>query len=354
MPNVIIIVLCVLDLLAPLARAQPVAATPTVLDTPTAMQTATAAERSTAPATASPVVETPAPTAAGSRLPEDTPTPAATSTPSLTPTPALYERLGGDEVVHRVAGRDSIEKIARAAGVSPKVIIAMNGLKGRRLHRGQRLVVSTRHILPITLSDGIVINIGERRLYWVQQGSLVAEMPVGVGRIDWSTPPGEYTIVSRRRDPVWHVPPSIQKEMKERGKPVKTRVRPGPKNPLGKFWLQLSVPGYGIHGTNAPWTVGKDTTHGCVRLRPQDIERLYNEVPDGTIVDVINQPVKLARLTDGHVYIEAHAVEDDAGIPAEDLAERLRAAGLADIVDLGAAQRALDDTWGIAVDVTRH
>lgn len=260
----------------------------------------------------------------------------------------------GGEIVQRVSGRGSIEKIARVTGVSPKVIIAMNGLKGRRLHRGQRLVVSTRHILPTTLSDGIVINIGERRLYWMQKGSLTADMPVGVGRIDWATPAGEYTIVSRRRDPVWHVPPSIQEEMKESGKPVKTRVPPGPKNPLGKFWLQLSVPGYGIHGTNAPWTVGKDTTHGCVRLRPQDIERLYKEVPDGTIVNVINQPVKLARLADGHIYIEAHGVEENTGIPPEDLAERLRVAGLADAADREAAQRVLDDAWGIAVDVTRH
>jgi L,D-transpeptidase ErfK/SrfK len=192
-------------------------------------------------------------------------------------------------------------------------------------------------------------------LYWVRHGEVVYSFPVGVGRKTWQTPPGHYTIVGRRRDPVWHVPTSIQKEMHDQGEPVKKSVPPGPDNPLGKYWLQLSSGGYGIHGTNAPWSVGKYTTHGCIRLRPDDIERLYNEVPTGTAVDIVDEPVKLARLEGDRILLEAHRGTN--GNTAEQVPlymERLRAAGVMDQVDAGAAEQVLRNTWGIAIDVSTH
>ena len=153
-----------------------------------------------------------------------------------------------------------------AASVSTQLAAVVNHLADPgKLRLGQRLVLSNRHIVPLVLQDGLVINVGDLMLYWMRDGDLVGAFPVGVGRVAWETPSGHCSIVSRRRDPVWHVPPKIQREMREKGEPVKRVVPPGPDNPLGKSWLQLSLPGYGIHGANAPRSVGKSTTP---RLRP--------------------------------------------------------------------------------------
>jgi len=264
----------------------------------------------------------------------------------------IFGTVVGDESVHAVASGDTLGHLAARFGMTVQLAAAINALPDpHRLRIGQRLRLSNRHIVPTTRRDGIVINVGELALYWLRDGAVVDRLPVGVGRKAWRTPPGHYEIVSRRRDPVWHVPASIQKEMREKGEPVKKKVPPGPDNPLGKYWLQLSLPGYGLHGTNAPASVGKYTTHGCIRLRPDDIERLYVELPNGTAVDVVDEPVKLARLDDGHVLLEAHRGVSGRPPHASHYIDRLRAVGLAEI-DLTAAEGVVRDAWGIAVDVS--
>jgi L,D-transpeptidase ErfK/SrfK len=76
-------------------------------------------------------------------------------------------------------------------------------------------------------------------------------------------------------DPVSDIPASIQGELRLGGKPVVARVPPGPANPLRKYWLGLSVAKYGIHGTNAPASISRFQTHGCVRMHAADIEVLF-------------------------------------------------------------------------------
>lgn len=269
---------------------------------------------------------------------------------------AVFEQVAGDESIHAVAAGETLGHIAGRFGMKTPLAASINRLSDpHRLHIGQHLRMSNRHIVPSALRDGIVINAGDLMLYWLRDGAVVASFPVGVGRKAWQTPPGRYTIVGRRRDPVWHVPVSIQKEMHEKGEPVKKKVLPGPDNPLGKYWLQLSAGGYGIHGTNAPQSVGKYTTHGCIRLRPDDIERLYNEVPTGTPVDIVDEPVKLARINGDRILLEAH--RGPSGTTAESASlymQRLRAAGVMDQVDAAAAEQVLRNTWGIAIDVSKR
>jgi L,D-transpeptidase ErfK/SrfK len=149
------------------------------------------------------------------------------------------------------------------------------------------------------------------------------------------------------------VPVSIQEEMRARGEKVVTTVPPGPDNPLGKYWIQLSAPGYGLHGTNAPGSIGKYATHGCLRLLPEHIERLYREARDGTRVEVVHEPVKLARDRAGRVYLEAHRVvyRDPHGGPT-DLRARIGAAGLAEAIDWPRAEEVMQRAWGVPEDVT--
>lgn len=263
----------------------------------------------------------------------------------------IYHLVTGEQVDHVVVQGETLGHIAGRVGMGAQLAAAVNRLADPgRLHLGQRLVLSTRHIVPMTLQDGLIINVGDLMLYWLRDGALVAAFPVGVGRVAWETPPGHYSIVGRRRDPVWHVPPKIQREMREKGEPVKRAVPPGPDNPLGKYWLQLSLPGYGIHGTNAPRSVGKYTTHGCIRLRPDDEERLYHGVSNGTAVDIINEPIKLAELEGGKVLLEAHPGASPKLVAA--FLQRLHESEVAEIVDFTAVQRVIHDAWGITIDVS--
>ena len=278
----------------------------------------------------------------------------AASATSATTLP-VYHDVVGEEVHHVVQPGDSIGKLAPKYGMKLALATAMNApADPHRLKIGQTLVFSNRRIVPAKLETGIVIDVVVRMLYWFKDKQLIAQFPVAVGKADWETPPGKFSILSRRRKPTWHVPPAIQAEMRERGEPVKTAVPPGPDNPLGEYWLQLSGGDYGLHGTNAPWTVGRYATHGCMRLRPKDIERLFNEAPNGTPVWVIYEPIKLAQLANGHLLIE---VRDDIYERAGDLIghfeDHVRAAGLAEHVDLALAQRAIKNAWGVAVDITR-
>ena len=79
----------------------------------------------------------------------------------------------------------------------------------------------------------------------------------------------------------------------------------GPDNPLGLFKLDLSIPEYGLHGTNVPWGIGMTVSHGCVRLYPEDIERLFSKTPVGTPGEFVYQPVKFGW-RGGVLYAEVH------------------------------------------------
>jgi L,D-transpeptidase ErfK/SrfK len=171
---------------------------------------------------------------------------------------------------------------------------------------------------PLPITDGIVINIPQRMLFVAENGTVVAHYPVGLGLATWPTFIGPFTIAVKEVDPVWDVPPSIQEEMRRAGKPVLTRVPPGPRNPLGKHWLGLSVPGFGIHGTIAPTSVGKFATHGCIRMRADDVADLFARVDVGTQGMSIYEPV-IVNVSDEAVWVEAH--RDAYGHEARDAYE---------------------------------
>lgn len=188
-------------------------------------------------------------------------------------------------------------------------VIRENGIRNPDLiEPGQEVRVRGRWIVPGRIRDGLILNSAEPKLYWFVDSRLVGVFPVGVGVRGWETPAGSYFVANRRANPVWFVPKSIQAEMEEEGKEVVERVDAGPDNPLGRYWIGLSVGGYGLHGTNAPSSVGQFSSHGCIRLHPDNIERLYHELPDSARVEIVYEPVKVAcfPITE-EVYLEVHS-----------------------------------------------
>ena len=212
---------------------------------------------------------------------------------------------------------DTFVDIARSYGLGFDELVAANPeidpwLPGQ----GTRIILPTKYVIPASARSGIVINVAAKRLFYFHsdetgQASRVSTYPVGVGRMDWGTPIGQTSVVTRARDPVWFVPASIRKEHADMGDPLPAQVPPGPDNPLGSFVLGLGLPGYLIHGTNKPDGVGMRVSHGCVRLFPEDIEVLYEFAPVGTPVEIVNQPLLLAW-QGSDLYLEVHAsLEED-------------------------------------------
>jgi L,D-transpeptidase ErfK/SrfK len=159
--------------------------------------------------------------------------------------------------------------------------------------------------LPLALQQpGITINLAEYRLYlvWEEDNQWrVRIYPIGLGRDGWLTPEGEYQVANMIENPVWTMPAALREENPQ----LPAVIPPGPENPLGSHWIGLSQPGYGIHGTNRPYGIGRRVSHGCIRLYPDDIRDLVKRVARGMAVKVIYQPIKLGR-QGKTLYLEAH------------------------------------------------
>ncbi|MCG8427024.1 MAG: L,D-transpeptidase family protein [Chromatiales bacterium] len=171
---------------------------------------------------------------------------------------------------------------------------------------GTKVVLPSRFILPPGPREGVVINLAELRLYYYPANRAeVITHPLGIGREGWSTPTGKAKITDKKHLPSWRPPESIRAEHAENGDPLPELVKPGPDNPLGDYALYLSMPGYLLHGTNKPYGVGMRVSHGCIRLYPEDIESLFQQLPVDTPVNIINEPYKAGWLN-GELYVEAH------------------------------------------------
>lgn len=267
--------------------------------------------------------------------------------------------LVGAEWVHVVVLGESWTTIGARAGISPAVLAGRNGrtLKSP-LRAGDTIVIDNRHIVPDrpTLGEGeelgLVVNVAQRMLFYFGDGRLQAHYPVAVGRADWQTPLGEFTVALKEEDPTWDVPPSIQEEMRREGKKVVTSVPPGPANPLGRYWLGLSLDSVGIHGTNAPLSIYRFATHGCIRLHPDDIDALYQQVVEGERGRIIYEPV-LVTYDGTDVYLEVHPDPYDR-VPDALLRalELLDNAGLRALSDPVEVVRVVRRAEGLAVPVT--
>ncbi len=154
---------------------------------------------------------------------------------------------------------------------------------------GTKLIIPTMYVLPETTHENIVVNLSELRLFYFTDDGKVMTFPIAIGREDWETQQGTTIITSKREHPTWTPPDSIREENPE----LPDIVPAGKDNPLGDYAMHLGWPNYVIHGTNKPYSVGKRSSHGCIRLYPEDIEKLFAAVKTGTKVTVIDTPYKL-------------------------------------------------------------
>jgi len=259
--------------------------------------------------------------------------------------------VGAPQIVFTNAD-DTLSQIAREYGLGYDELVEANpGIDPWLPGEGTPILLPTQFILPDAPRRGVVLNIASKRLFYYPPADddgrrVVMTYPIGIGRVGWETPLGEATVVSKARDPHWWVPASVRKEHAELGDPLPAVVPPGPDNPLGRYVLQLDMPGYLIHGTNMPYGVGMRVSHGCVRLYPENIETLFSLVDIGVDVMIVNQPY-LAGWLHGELYFESHLpLEDDSLSPDEHL-ERLMGS-LSDRLDPAALEAARFSAGAIA------
>ncbi|MGH1399024.1 MAG: L,D-transpeptidase family protein [Alphaproteobacteria bacterium] len=167
---------------------------------------------------------------------------------------------------------------------------------------GTKIVLPSRHLLPDAAREGIVINLPEMRLYaFVNGDDAPTTFPIGVGREGLNTPEGETKIIRKKAGPTW----TPTQRMRDEDPELKPYYPPGPDNPLGTHALYLGWPTYAIHGTNRPFGIGRRISSGCIRMYPKNIKQLFEMIPVGTKVEVVNQPFKLAWIKD-RLYLEVH------------------------------------------------
>lgn len=269
------------------------------------------------------------------------------------PAEPIADTLTGGTFSYTVQTGDTLASISARFGVGVGVLMRDNAVRREaRLIPGSRMQIDNRHIVARATDDRIVVNIPQRMLFSYSDGALAAAYPVALGRPDWPTPAGYFTVLTLQENKPWFVPKSIQEEMWREGKSVRTMVPPGPDNPLGKHWIGISIAGYGIHGTIAPMSIYGFRSHGCIRLHPDDVADLFARLNVGDTGRLIYEPVMLARLADGRIFLEVHRdIYMKASDPLTQLRDRAAAAEIDVLIDWAKAATAIKEQSGVAREV---
>lgn len=172
-----------------------------------------------------------------------------------------------NSIIHDVVSGDSLGKLAKKYNTTIELIKINNALKSDIIRIGQKLRIWNAPF-------DIFVDKSQNILMLKAGGNVVKVYVVSTGSNN-STPVGEFKVTTKLTDPVWF----------NRGVVVPPE---SPENVLGSRWLGFDLPGYGIHGTVDPDTIGSQVTAGCVRMRNEEVEELYSIIPHGTIVVIAN------------------------------------------------------------------
>ncbi|HCT5819504.1 TPA: L,D-transpeptidase [Citrobacter sedlakii] len=227
---------------------------------------------------------------------------------------------------------------------------------------GSTLVVPQQLILPATVRQGIVVNVAEMRLYYYPQDSNTVEvLPIGIGQAGRETPRNWVTTVQRKQEaPSWTPTANTRREYAKRGETLPAFVPAGPDNPMGLYAIYIGKL-YAIHGTNANFGIGLRVSQGCIRLRNDDIKYLFDNVPVGTRVQIIDQPIKMTAEPDGSRWVEVHEplsrnrveFESDKKVPLP-VTPTMRTFMAGEGVDVHRVSETLERRSGMPVKITHE
>ncbi len=237
------------------------------------------------------------------------------------PSFAKYEKnYIGDMETYTAVYEDTLIHLAREHGLGFVEVRAANPTLDPWIPgAGAEVILPKRHLLPDASREGLVINLPEMRVYGFLNGDdMPVTYPLGIGREGLNTPLGKTTIVRKKENPTWRP----TQRMRDEDPSLPAVVPPGPDNPLGTHALYFGWPTYAMHGTTRPYGIGRRVSSGCIRMYPENIIELFEQVPIGTKVNVINQPIKVAWIGN-ELYLEAHPEMDQT----MDMEEKGKASG---------------------------
>lgn len=250
---------------------------------------------------------------------------------------------------YKVQPKDTLLDIARRNGLGYNELeLLYPRMDGWIPPAGRTITVPTYWVVPPSQHEQLIINLAELRLYYLDKsGGTAQTYPIGIGDEGWESPLGTFFINEKRPNPTWYIPASLQAKYGMASMP------PGPENPLGEFVMKFSAGAYGIHGTAMPWGVGRLVSHGCIRCYPEHIRILYPQVPVGTKLEIIYEPVKIG-VKDNQVFVEAHPdvykkLPDYVQYGMEKVAKH----PLADVVDTQKLLMVLNLCNGVPTNVTK-
>jgi lipoprotein-anchoring transpeptidase ErfK/SrfK len=155
------------------------------------------------------------------------------------------------------------------------ILILASGIQARAEASAEDTAAATSVIVAAIPQRVIVVSLEDRKLALIENGEVMKVYTVAVGKPSTPSPVGTFTIERRVANPTYSHKGQL--------------VAPGPGNPVGTRWMGLSVRGYGIHGTNAPKSIGKAASHGCIRMSKADLEELFDLVRAGDAVEILGQ-----------------------------------------------------------------
>jgi len=226
------------------------------------------------------------------------------------PLPPEGSRLVGSNITITIpeGNTEPLEHFAAMYGLGLSNMLEANpGVDPYLPKPGSQLIIPQQVILPDTPRKGIVVNGAEMRLYYYPPDSgTVVVLPIGIGQAGRETPRNWVTKVERKQEaPSWTPTANTRREYAKEGITLPAFVPAGPDNPMGLYAIYIGRL-YAIHGTNANFGIGLRVSQGCIRLRDDDIKLLFDNVPVGTRVQLIDQPVKTTLEPDGTRWLEVH------------------------------------------------
>jgi len=251
------------------------------------------------------------------------------------------------------AYEDTLLELGRRYNLGYVEMVAANpGVDPILPGEGTKIILPMQHIIPDVPHEGIVINLAEMRMYdFVTDPNNPKTYPLGIGRDGLNTPLGITTVTRKKDGPSWRPTARMRSENPE----LPSVVLPGPENPLGTHALYLGWPQYLIHGTHKPLGVGRRVSSGCIRMYPEDILKVFENIPVGTKVNVIKHPIKMAWIDD-KLFLEAHA-EDELADSYEDIGTikeyRVPDTLFKDLSDV-AGDQANRLNWEVIRDAVKH
>jgi len=213
---------------------------------------------------------------------------------------------------YTVGEEDTLLDIARAFGLGfIEMRLANPGIDPWTPEPNSKVTLPLQNLLPRSAQKGIIINLAEMRLYYFKDSKTAPRSyPIGIGRAGLETPLGETQIIRKKANPSWRPTQRMRDEKPD----LPAVVLAGNSNPLGTHALYLGWPTFLIHGTNKPWGIGRRVSSGCIRMYPENILTLFEQVPTSTPVNIVNQPIKIGWVKD-KLYLEVHpSTKDSANI----------------------------------------